>query len=118
MNRKLHRELIKEAIRYHFWHNWKVITKGAGCKPDEKTVTLKETPYGKLTAGLMRRRCMGCGKEEYIEIGGGYSKFDRHWTPKPTAEDTAEELFGIPPHSDSSDCECGCREQINEAKSE
>ena len=108
MNRKLHRELIKEASHYHFWHNWTTIGYGPGVRPQPKKVTLKETEFGKLTADLTRRRCMGCGKEEYIEIGGGYSKFDRHWTPKPTAEDTTQELFGIPPHSDASDCECGC----------
>ncbi len=55
---------------------------------------------------------MKCGKEEYIEIDGGYAhRFDRKWEAKPTPEDTTQELFGLPPHSDATDCECGCQNE-------
>jgi hypothetical protein len=105
MNRKLHRELIKEASKFHWHHSWIDIDD----KP--KKITLKDTTWGRLTAKLKRRRCMKCGKEEYIEINGGYAhKFDRKWEAKPTTEDTVQELFGIPPHSNSENCECGCQD--------
>ncbi len=101
----LYRETTRKADRFshspirrvsHQWHTL--------YERKMKTIVVKDTPYGQLVTKGRERRCLICGKEEIFEMNkitdpeNKYGQVSpREWKTKPTADDTTNELFDVPP---------------------